>query len=76
MIVDPKAHDYSLYRGATLVTPNRKELAAAVHRPIATEDEIAAAAAELAGALQAEAVLVTRSGSVTSMRCVAEVKYF
>jgi len=61
VIVDPKAHDYSLYRGATLVTPNRKELAAAIHRPVATETEIAEAAAELASLLGAEAVLVTRS---------------
>jgi D-beta-D-heptose 7-phosphate kinase / D-beta-D-heptose 1-phosphate adenosyltransferase len=61
VIVDPKAHDYSLYRGATLVTPNRTELAAAVHRSVATETEIAAAAAELARMLEAEAVLVTRS---------------
>jgi D-beta-D-heptose 7-phosphate kinase / D-beta-D-heptose 1-phosphate adenosyltransferase len=61
VIVDPKAHDYSLYRSATLVTPNRKELAAAIHRPVATETEIAEAAAELASMLGAEAVLVTRS---------------
>ncbi len=61
VIVDPKAHDYSLYRGATLVTPNRKELAAAVHRPVTTEAEIASAAAELARTLEAAAVLVTRS---------------
>ncbi len=61
VIVDPKVHDYSLYRGATLVTPNRKELAAAVHRPVATETEIAEAAAELAKTIQAQAVLVTRS---------------
>jgi D-beta-D-heptose 7-phosphate kinase/D-beta-D-heptose 1-phosphate adenosyltransferase len=61
VIVDPKAHDYSLYRGATLVTPNRKELAAAVHRPVTTEAEIASAAAELARTLEVEAVLVTRS---------------
>src|ERR1700691_260905 len=61
VIVDPKAHDYTLYRGATLVTPNRKELAAAVHRPVTTETEVAEAAAELAAMLDAEAVLVTRS---------------
>jgi D-beta-D-heptose 7-phosphate kinase/D-beta-D-heptose 1-phosphate adenosyltransferase len=61
VIVDPKAHDYTLYRGATLVTPNLKELAAAIHRPITSEAEIAAAAAELAHKLEAEAVLVTRS---------------
>lgn len=29
--VDPKGIDYSAYRGATCISPNRKELAAAVH---------------------------------------------
>jgi D-beta-D-heptose 7-phosphate kinase/D-beta-D-heptose 1-phosphate adenosyltransferase len=61
VIVDPKGHDYGVYRGATLITPNAKELAAAVHRPVRTEAEIAAAAAELAHRLESEAVLVTRS---------------
>jgi len=61
VIVDPKGHDYSLYRGATLITPNRKELAAAVHRPVATEAEVATAAAELARMVGSEAVLVKRS---------------
>jgi D-beta-D-heptose 7-phosphate kinase/D-beta-D-heptose 1-phosphate adenosyltransferase len=61
VIVDPKHHDYRVYRGATLITPNVKELAAAIHRPVATEAEIAAAAAELARAAGSEAVLVTRS---------------
>ena len=48
VIVDPKGHDYRVYRGATMITPNAKELAAAVHRPLRNEAEIAAAAAELA----------------------------
>ena len=61
VVVDPKNHDYNVYRGATLITPNAKELAAAVHRPLATDDEIAEAAAELAGTIGCEAVLVTRS---------------
>jgi len=61
VIVDPKGHDYRIYRGATLITPNVKELAAAVHRPVATEAEIATAAAELARIVESEAVLVTRS---------------
>ncbi len=26
VVVDPKGHDYSVYRGATLITPNRQEL--------------------------------------------------
>ena len=42
VVVDPKGHDYRVYRGATLITPNAKELAAAVHRPVTSEAEIAA----------------------------------
>ena len=61
VVVDPKGHDYSVYRGATLITPNRQELGAAVHRPVTTEAEIAKAAAELARLVESEAVLVTRS---------------
>jgi len=61
VIVDPKGHDYSVYRGATLLTPNRLELAAAVHRPVRSDAEIAAGAAELAHSVGSEAVLVTRS---------------
>jgi D-beta-D-heptose 7-phosphate kinase/D-beta-D-heptose 1-phosphate adenosyltransferase len=61
VIVDPKGHDFAPYRGATLITPNRKELAAAVHRPLVTDADIAAAAAELVPIVQCEAVLVTRS---------------
>ena len=61
VVVDPKHHDYRVYRGATLITPNAKELAAAIRRPITTEAEVAAAAAELARLVGSEAVLVTRS---------------
>jgi D-beta-D-heptose 7-phosphate kinase/D-beta-D-heptose 1-phosphate adenosyltransferase len=61
VVVDPKGRDYSIYRGATLITPNRQELADATHSAAKTDDEIAAAAADLRDALEAEAVLVTRS---------------
>jgi D-beta-D-heptose 7-phosphate kinase / D-beta-D-heptose 1-phosphate adenosyltransferase len=44
-----------------LITPNRQELGAAVHRPVTTEAEIAKAAAELATLVESDAVLVTRS---------------
>jgi D-beta-D-heptose 7-phosphate kinase / D-beta-D-heptose 1-phosphate adenosyltransferase len=67
VIVDPKGHDYRVYRGASLITPNAKELAAAVHRPVTTEAEIAAAAAELAHRVESEAVLVTRSEAGMSL---------
>ncbi|HYA05613.1 MAG TPA: D-glycero-beta-D-manno-heptose-7-phosphate kinase [Xanthobacteraceae bacterium] len=61
VVVDPKGHDYRVYRGATLLTPNRKELSAAVHRPVTSEAEVADAAAELARLAGSEAVLVKRS---------------
>ena len=61
IVVDPKARDYKIYRGATLITPNRQELADTTHSPAQTEEEIAIAAAKLREALAAKAVLVTRS---------------
>ena len=61
VIVDPKGLDYSVYRGATLITPNRQELAAATRRRADTDSEIIAAAEELARLVDSQAVLVTRS---------------
>ncbi len=61
VVVDPKGRDYSIYRGATLITPNRQELADATHSAAQTDDQVAAAAAELGRALGTQAVLVTRS---------------
>ncbi len=61
VVVDPKGRDYSLYRGATLITPNRQEFAHATHTDAKTDQEIAAAAAKLASDIDADAVLVTRS---------------
>jgi D-beta-D-heptose 7-phosphate kinase/D-beta-D-heptose 1-phosphate adenosyltransferase len=61
VVVDPKGRDYGIYRGATLITPNQQELADATHSPAQTDDQVAAAAAELGRMLGAKAVLVTRS---------------
>jgi len=61
VVVDPKGHDYSIYRGATMITPNQQELADATHSPAHTNDQVAAAAAELGRMLGTKAVLVTRS---------------
>ena len=61
VVVDPKGRDYGIYRGATIITPNRQELADATARPARTDEEIARAAAELGEALETKAVLVTRS---------------
>jgi D-beta-D-heptose 7-phosphate kinase / D-beta-D-heptose 1-phosphate adenosyltransferase len=61
VIVDPKGRDYSVYRGATLITPNRQELAQATNSAAETEEDIVIAATALAEGIDAEAVLVTRS---------------
>jgi D-beta-D-heptose 7-phosphate kinase/D-beta-D-heptose 1-phosphate adenosyltransferase len=61
VIVDPKGKDFSIYRGATLITPNRHELAEATRRSAVTDAEIVSAAAELNRIVGSDAVLVTRS---------------
>ena len=47
VIVDPKGTDYMRYAGATVITPNRAELAEATGAPVATESELIAAARSL-----------------------------
>jgi D-beta-D-heptose 7-phosphate kinase/D-beta-D-heptose 1-phosphate adenosyltransferase len=58
-IVDPKAPDYSIYRGATVIKPNRKELSEATRRRTETDQEVIAAASELNDLLGTNAVLVS-----------------
>ncbi len=61
VIVDPKGHDYSRYRGATAVTPNAAELAQALGRPVGNDEAaVQAGALALAGQLDSDIVLVTR----------------
>src|SRR5436305_11579463 len=48
VIVDPKAPDYAIYRGATVITPNRRELSVATRRECVGDAAILAAAQGLA----------------------------
>jgi D-beta-D-heptose 7-phosphate kinase/D-beta-D-heptose 1-phosphate adenosyltransferase len=60
VIVDPKRPDFSAYRGATILTPNRKELHEATG--IACEDDAGAGkAAEAAQKASGAGILLTRS---------------
>ena len=61
VFVDPKSNDFSRYRGATCITPNAKELAAAAG--MAADDEAGVQAAALTVMRQADAaaILATRS---------------
>jgi D-beta-D-heptose 7-phosphate kinase/D-beta-D-heptose 1-phosphate adenosyltransferase len=62
VIVDPKGHRWEKYRGATVVTPNVKELSAIAGRPVTNEDgAIAAAAKRIRTRYGFHALLVTRS---------------
>jgi D-beta-D-heptose 7-phosphate kinase/D-beta-D-heptose 1-phosphate adenosyltransferase len=61
VVVDPKGADYSIYAGATVVTPNRKELHEATKMPVDSDEEIIAAARRLIETCGIENVLVTRS---------------
>jgi D-beta-D-heptose 7-phosphate kinase/D-beta-D-heptose 1-phosphate adenosyltransferase len=62
VIVDPKGNDYSRYAGATMLTPNRAELAEATGAPVDTTENLVIAALGLARQIGVESVLVTRSG--------------
>ncbi|MDY0029408.1 MAG: D-glycero-beta-D-manno-heptose-7-phosphate kinase [Pseudobdellovibrionaceae bacterium] len=62
VLVDPKGSDYSKYRGATLVTPNRKELAEATNGAATdTDSEVIIAAEKLIQQSGISAVIATRS---------------
>lgn len=60
VIVDPKNRDFSVYRGASLITPNRRELADATGMPTDTDEQVVIACLKvISGGI--EAVLATRS---------------
>lgn len=59
ILVDPKGKDFSLYRGATLLTPNRKEFELVVG-PCETEQEILEKGKQLIADYALDALLITR----------------
>ncbi|MBX6393108.1 MAG: D-glycero-beta-D-manno-heptose-7-phosphate kinase [Burkholderiales bacterium] len=60
VLVDPKGDDYSRYRGATAVTPNRAELREVVGR-WKDEEDLTRRAQALRDELDLDAILLTRS---------------
>src|ERR1700749_3761869 len=61
VIVDPKSANFAIYRGATLLTPNRKEFAEATRSRADSDTDIAEAARDAMILADCEAMLVTRS---------------
>ena len=62
VIVDPKGTDYSRYRGTSLLTPNRNELAQASGMTLDSDDDVAAACKNIIADCGVGAVLATLGG--------------
>ena len=60
VLVDPKGDDYSIYAGATVITPNRSEMRQVVGR-WKSDEELETKALALRQQLELQALLVTRS---------------
>lgn len=61
VIVDPKGSDYAVYRGATLLTPNRSELRQASGMPTDDAEGVVAACRHIEKSCGIGGVLATRS---------------
>ncbi|RJF97932.1 D-glycero-beta-D-manno-heptose-7-phosphate kinase [Noviherbaspirillum saxi] len=60
ILVDPKGEDFSRYKGASILTPNKSEMRQVVGS-WKTEEELTAKAQQLRKTLELEALLLTRS---------------
>jgi D-beta-D-heptose 7-phosphate kinase/D-beta-D-heptose 1-phosphate adenosyltransferase len=60
VVVDPKAHDFVRYRGATVLTPNLAEVERASGIRLETPETLSHAVSTLLQQCQAQAMLVTR----------------
>ncbi|MDA9430591.1 D-glycero-beta-D-manno-heptose-7-phosphate kinase [Bradyrhizobium sp. CCBAU 51627] len=60
VIVDPKSLNWAIYRGATLLTPNRKEFAEATRSRADTPQSIVDASEDVMRLADCEAILVTQ----------------
>jgi D-beta-D-heptose 7-phosphate kinase/D-beta-D-heptose 1-phosphate adenosyltransferase len=61
VVVDPRGRDHRLYAGATVLTPNRRELGELTGLRIGTHEQIVGAARKVIAESGIEAVLVTLS---------------
>jgi rfaE bifunctional protein kinase chain/domain len=60
VLVDPKGRDFSRYAGASIITPNRSELALAMG-PWEGDEQLAALAERLRSELRIQSLLLTRA---------------
>ena len=67
VVVDPKSSELGRYAGATVITPNLKEAAAAAGAPLPDSASLIRAGAELLRRTAPSALLVTRGGEGMSL---------
>jgi D-beta-D-heptose 7-phosphate kinase/D-beta-D-heptose 1-phosphate adenosyltransferase len=60
VIVDPKGTDFTRYQGATILTPNLKELVEASHIPVDGDSTVVEAARGLISSCHVQAIVATR----------------
>jgi D-beta-D-heptose 7-phosphate kinase/D-beta-D-heptose 1-phosphate adenosyltransferase len=61
LLIDSKPVSFGLFKGATILKPNRKELAEATGLPTDTDEHVEAAGRKLMESVEAQALVVTRS---------------
>jgi rfaE bifunctional protein kinase chain/domain len=75
ILVDPKGDDFSIYAGASLLTPNKSELKRIVGS-WKSEEELTAKAQQLRSALDLDALLLTRSEEGMTLYTQQEAMHF
>jgi D-beta-D-heptose 7-phosphate kinase/D-beta-D-heptose 1-phosphate adenosyltransferase len=75
LLVDPKGRDYSKYRGATALTPNKREAAEACHVDVRDNKAILDAAASLRDKLELDFLAVTRSEEGMSLIEAGQIQH-
>jgi D-beta-D-heptose 7-phosphate kinase/D-beta-D-heptose 1-phosphate adenosyltransferase len=74
-LVDPKKHDFAVYSGATLLTPNLLETERAVGHPLNGEAAVTEAAVALRERLGLDAMLVTRGEAGMTLASADDVTH-
>ncbi len=76
VIVDPKSRDFVRYSGATLITPNLREMAEAASKELGTESEIVNTARDLLSDTGIDTMLVTRGPKGMSLISADSIDHF
>lgn len=75
IIADPKSTDFNRYKGVTLLTPNRKEMAAASGLTCDTNTDVEQAGRKMLQSAAIDALLITRSEAGMSLIASDEITH-